>query len=113
MKTEAHNESIYLVVTRTLFTVSLVYLPGCLLYWAKPDAWQDALTPIALCAIWLTPGLAYIYKIASRGSEDYRTFLDFTDRYCHWHSTAVILFAWLWPVTILVYRRHLARASKE
>ena len=100
MKAKGWGERLF-HLQRLSLALSVVMLPGCVITWATNSPLLDA---ISLSVIWLVPGLAYLYLCCSTLPALHRL-LVFLLPFGRMHSTGLITFCWLWPLSIPLFRK--------
>lgn len=96
-------------VTRTALALSLTLLPGCIFHLATGSPLSDA---ISTTTIWLIPGLVYLYLHCKTIGALHRL-LVFLLPFGRLHSPGIVIFCWLWPVSIPVFLRFNRRLNRS
>lgn len=86
---------------RTALAFSLIFLPGTILHWLTNYPLFEA---ISVTTIWLIPGLSYIY-FNCRTLPAIHRLLVFLLPFGRMHSPGLVVFCWLWPISIPLLRR--------
>ena len=86
---------------RTALAFSLILLPGTILHWISGYALIDA---ISITTIWLIPGLSYIF-FSCRTLPAIHRLLVFLLPFGRMHSSGMIVYCWMWPLSIPLLRR--------
>jgi hypothetical protein len=99
-------------ITRTALALSLTLLPGCIVHLATGSPLTDA---ISTTTIWLIPGLVFLYHHCRTIGALHRL-LVFLLPFGRLHSPGIVIFCWLWPVSIpvfLSFNKRLDRSSND
>lgn len=99
-------------IKRTALAFSLILLPGTVLYWISGYPLFDA---ISVTSIWLIPGLLYLF-LHCRNQRAVHRLLVFLLPFGRMHSSGIVAFCWLWPISIPMFRhfnRRLDSASRQ
>ncbi len=97
---------------RTTLAFSLILLPGTLLHLLAGYPLFDA---ISVTSIWLFPGLVYLF-LNCRTTASVHRLLVFLLPFGRMHSSGIVAFCWLWPLSIPMFRRfnrHLDSGSRK
>lgn len=86
---------------RTALAFSLILMPGTALHLLSGYPLFDA---ISATSIWLVPGLAYLFLFCRTKAAILRL-LVFLLPFGRMHSSGIVTFCWLWPVSIPMFRR--------
>lgn len=86
---------------RTALAFSLILLPGTVLHLIAGYPLFEA---ISATSIWLVPGLTYIF-LNCRTPATIQRLLVFLLPFGRMHSSGIVTFCWLWPLSIPMFRR--------
>lgn len=86
---------------RTALAFSLILLPGTVLHWISGYPLFDA---ISVTSMWLIPGLLYLF-LNCRTLHAIHRLLVFLLPFGRMHSSGIVTFCWLWPISIPMFRR--------